>query len=45
MSITHSDGIFPVLRWVRVCLSFLIGNIVKVSLHFFRSVTMLSASA
>ena len=29
MSITHSDGIFPVFRWVRVCLSFLIGNIVK----------------
>ena len=35
MSITHSDGIFPVFRWVRVCLSFLLGNIVKVSLHFF----------
>lgn len=45
MSITHSDGIFPVFRWVRVCLSFLIGNIVKVSLHFFCSVTMLVASA
>lgn len=35
MSITHSDGIFPVFRWVRVCLSFLIRNIVKASLHFF----------
>ena len=45
MSITHSDGIFPVFRWVRVCLSFLIGNIVKASVHFFRSVMMLAASA